>query len=134
MKPSGAHTHPHSSNALPVALVVIGAAAVAAPLVHAAAALLRAVITAGAVCLAVAIIALAAFLAYRLSRARHYPSRHPSWLPARAARLQVLAQPRSPALERAIPTIHLHLYGVSADDLAEALTRPPVTSHRQNGG
>jgi len=139
MKPSGAHTHPHSGSGLPAALAVTAttalAVSVAGPVLRAVAALLRAVLITGAVCAAVAIIALAALIACRLRRARDSTSGHPFGLAARATRPQASPAPPTAALRHpAAPAIHLHLYGMSAQDVAEALARQPITTDYLDGG
>jgi hypothetical protein len=139
MKPSGAHTHPHSSGSHTIAVVAVIAAAVlaataAGPVVHAVAALLRAVIITVAATIVVAAAALVAVVMYRVRHPRRGLPADPPWLAARAARPQASSAASRAALVQPAPAIHLHLYGMSAQDVAEVLARQPITIDGQDRG
>jgi hypothetical protein len=137
MKPSGAHTHAHSGGSHTIAVVtVIAAAALAAtaagPVAHVVATMLRAVLITVA---ATIVMAAAALVAVAVYRARHpHPPGQPPWLAARAVRPQANPDPSRAALGQPAPAIHLHLYGMSAQDVAQVLARPPITSNGQDRG
>jgi hypothetical protein len=138
MKPSGAHTHPHSggTHTLIIAVItaVVLAATAAGPAAHAVAALLRAVILTVAAVIVAAAAALVAVAVYRVRHPRDLPA-DPPWLTARAAQPQASPAPSRAALgHAATPAIHLHLYGMSAQDVTEVLAHQPITANGQDRG
>ena len=125
MKPSGAHTHPGSGSGIGAAVAVVLAAAVVAsiagPAVAAVTALLRLVLIAAGVILGLALAAVGALVAWRLRQGRaHTGLGVPPPTPAVLRPAESLSAPQPPALERPAE-LHLHLYGVSAEEVAAIL-------------
>jgi hypothetical protein len=125
--PDGAHTHGSGGSDLGAALLVILGAALfvnAAPVVLGAAAeLLHVFLIVAGVVVGTGAAGVVGLLTWRWRRKRLTAARaghalqgavHP--LPAVARAAQPLPEPR-PAIERA-PEVHLHLHGVSAEDVA----------------
>jgi len=134
MKPSGAHTHPDTNSGIAIAAVIaaVFAASVAVPVIHALTGLLETVLITALVCLALAITALSAFLVIYLRRNRLRPPGQPFAVRAHTTRSPLTAAANHrPALGQAAPAVHLHLHGVTADDIAHALANHPIT---RNGG
>jgi hypothetical protein len=122
--PDGAHTHGSGGgfgDILAVAGVILLLAAVAGPVTAAVGALVHVLLIAAAVLLGLAGVALVGFIAWRLYRWRHPGAGRATALPPGVARA---AQPLPPQERRAIGPpreVHLHLHGVSAEDVAAAL-------------
>jgi hypothetical protein len=123
--PDGAHTHGSGGSGLGTALLVLVGAALAVKLAGRAVAavgelvhvLLIVVVVIGGVGAA----GLVAFITWRWRRTRIDAARAISPLSPEVARAASLLGPR-PAIER--PTeVHLHLHGVSAEDIAAVLAR-----------
>jgi hypothetical protein len=122
--PDGAHTH-GSGGGGTVVLVILAAvlaAAIARPVIHAAIEVFQVVLIVAVVIVGVGAAGLVGLLTWRWRRwqADAARTRPPcSRKLVRAAR--PLLQPR-PAIERP-PDIHLHLHGVSAEDIAAILAQ-----------
>jgi hypothetical protein len=121
--PDGAHTHGHGNGGTGTVLLLILAAAVLGPAVTAAAlVLLHLLVIIGAVVLGVAAVGLVAAVAWRLRSTRPGP-------PQLVDKATAVPPWRSQALPTAPPAIgparevHLHLHGVTAEDLAVILQR-----------
>jgi hypothetical protein len=118
--PDGAHTHGSGGGGAGTAvLVVLAAAVVAGPVMAAAAELAHLLLIAVAVILGLGGAGVAACVAWRLHQGRANrvtAVSFPRPLPPRAG--ESLPGTR-PALER--PAVHLHLHGVSAEDIAVAI-------------
>jgi hypothetical protein len=130
--PDGAHTHGSGGSGIGTAvLVVLGAALamnLAGPVAAAAGELLHIVMVAAGVILGLGVAVLAAVITWRL---RHRRPRTPQ--DALAANYRGVVPPpgagasgavtaaQRPALEQ--PVVHLHLHGVSAEDIAAILAR-----------
>jgi hypothetical protein len=117
VKPSGAHNHPEmggegSGNGWLVVLGAIAMAAIAGPVAHAIRDLIMVLGITMAVVLAAA--STAAVLTYRVRR------RDTRTLTQRGIR--ALPAPEQRALRRP-QEVHLHLYGVSAEDVAAIIAR-----------
>ena len=124
MKPSGAHTHP-GSGGLALAVAVIAVAAVAVPVIHALTNLIEvlAVVILGLGVLGVAALVCLLRLQGHQGQARTIP-------PALPPRVYGSASVQGRSEPRALPArqeLHLHLHGVSAEDVAAIIAR-------QNGG
>jgi hypothetical protein len=135
MRPSGAHTHPESGSGIAAAVAVIAAVAFASasvPLVHALADLLRAVLI--TVLAATAVLAVAATVAITICLRRHRLPQpgHPSWLITPPARPVATVPPNQRAVSA--PLVHLHLHGITVEDVAAALARLPALSDTSKGG
>jgi apolipoprotein N-acyltransferase len=109
--------------------LAIGAAvlavAVAGPVAAAVTAVAQALVITIAALAAVAVLAGAALLVYRVRQGqRSAPLRVRLVPPVTRQAAQPLPAPQQPAIERPAE-IHLHLHGVSADDIAAILRRPP---------
>jgi hypothetical protein len=120
--PDGAHTHGGGGfDPLPI-LIIIGAIAVAGPVAAAAVELLHILLIAVVVILSLGAVGLAAVIAFRVHRWRAGGTTRVS-LPAPTAvrAVQAPTQPR-PAIERP-QEVHLHLHGVSAEDIAAIIER-----------
>jgi hypothetical protein len=130
MKPSGAHTHPDGGSGIGAAVAVVLAAVVlasiAGPVVHAAVELLRVVLIAAAVILGLAALGGAGLVAWRLRRGRQnaplvvHQVPPVTWRPAESLPVPQRSVAALPAPERPAE-IHLHLHGVSAEDIAAIL-------------
>jgi hypothetical protein len=126
--PDGAHTHGSGGsglgNILALAGVILILAAVAGPVTAAVGALVHMLLIAAAVLLGLAGVALAGFIAWRVHRYRHPGAARATALPPGAARAAqpLPPQERRPAIER-LQEVHLHLHGVSAEDIAAILAR-----------
>jgi hypothetical protein len=125
--PDGAHTHGSGGSGLGTAvLVVLGAALavrLAGPAVAAVGALVHVLLIAAAVVLGVAAAGLVGFIAWRWHRYRNPDAARTTALPPRMARA---AKPIPPPQQRAIERggeLHLHLHGVTAEDVAEIMRR-----------
>jgi hypothetical protein len=132
MRPSGAHTHPESGSGLAAAVAVIAATAlVAVPASHALAGLLRAVLV--TVLAATAVLTVAATVAITICLRRHRLPQlgQPSRLITPPARPVTTAQPPQ---QVGTPAVHLHLHGITAEDIAAALACLPVLSDPPKGG
>ena len=124
--PDGAHTHGSGGSGLgELVLVILGAAlvvAVAGPVLAALAEILHVFLIAAGVIVGVGAASLVGLLAWRWRRTQADAARATPPLPTKVARAaQPLPEPR-PAIERA-PDVHLHLHGVSAEDIAALLNR-----------
>ena len=129
--PDGAHTHGSGGGLGTAVLVVVGAALavkLAGPVLAAVAELARVILIVAGVILGVGAAGLVGLLAFRMRHrlagaARVMPPNPGAVSPlhgvARAAR--PLPQPR-PAIERA-PEVHLHLHGVTPEEVAEVMRR-----------
>ena len=120
--PDGAHTHGGGGfDPMPI-LIIIGAIAVAGPVAAAAVELLHILLIAVVVILSLGAVGLAAVIAFRVHRWRAGGTTRAS-LPAPTAARAVRAPtgPR-PAIERP-QEVHLHLHGVSAEEIAAILRR-----------
>jgi hypothetical protein len=135
MRPSGAHTHPESGSGLAVAVAVIAAVAfvsASVPLAHVLAGLLRAVLV--TVIAAIAVLAVAVIVAITICLRRHHIIRpgQPSRLITSPAR--PVTATRQPQRAVGAPAVHLHLHGITAEDVAAALARLPALSDPSKGG
>jgi hypothetical protein len=115
--PDGAHTHGGGGGDLIYVLLVLGALALAGPILAAVAELVHLVLIVVAVAGGVAAVGLVAFIAFRLRHRATEPARlvyraHP----VAQRRSQALPEPR-PAIERPAE-VHLHLHGLSAAEIA----------------
>ena len=122
--PDGAHTHGSGGSGLGMAVLVLVAAALAvklaAPVAAALGELLRVVLIAASVLLSLAGTGLVALVAVRVRRKATSAAgavRPPSPRVRRPAR--ALPEPR-PAIDRP-QEVHLHLHGVTAEDIAAIL-------------
>jgi hypothetical protein len=96
---------------------------VAGPVLDAVAGLVHVVLIAAGVIVGLGTAALGGLLAYRLQRPRIDAARAMPPLPMKVARAaQPLPPPQRPAIE-APREVHLHLHGVSAEDVAAILAR-----------
>jgi hypothetical protein len=124
--PDGAHTHGSGGGGLGTAVLVIAGAALfvnAAPLALAAAAgLLHLVLVAAAVILGLAAVGLVAFGAWRWHRYRHPDAARATAFPPGSARA-AQALPRPPRAIEQPGELHLHLHGMTAEDIAAILAR-----------
>src|SRR5262245_14635496 len=133
MRPSGAHTHPETGNGLAAAVAVIAAVAfvsASVPLAHALAGLLRAVLI--TVLAATVVLAVAAIVAIIICLRRHrlpWPGQ-PSRLTTSSARPVTMIPPQQAV---GAPAVHLHLYGITAEDAAAALAHLPVAFDPSEG-
>jgi hypothetical protein len=120
--PDGAHTHGGGGfDPMPI-LIIIGAIAVAGPVAAAAVELLHILLIAVVVILSLGAVGLAAVIAYRVHRSRAGGTTRVSLPTPTAARaVQAPTGPRS-AIERP-QEVHLHLHGVSAEEIAAILRR-----------
>ena len=120
--PDGAHTHGSGGfDPMPI-LIIIGAIAVAGPVAAAAVELLHILLIAVVVILSLGAVGLAAVIAYRVHRWRAGGTTRVSLPAPTAARaVQAPTGPR-PAIERP-QEVHLHLHGVSAEEIAAILRR-----------
>jgi len=120
--PDGAHTHGGGGfDPMPI-LIIIGAIAVAGPVAAAAVELLHILLIAVVVILSLGAVGLAAVIAYRVHRWRAGGTTRVSLPAPTAARaVQAPTGPR-PAIERP-QEVHLHLHGVSAEEIAAILRR-----------
>ena len=120
--PDGAHTHGSGGfDPMPI-LIIIGAIAVAGPVAAAAVELLHILLIAVVVILSLGAVGLAAVIAYRVHRSRAGGTTRVSLPAPTAARaVQAPREPR-PAIERP-QEVHLHLHGVSAEEIAAILRR-----------
>jgi hypothetical protein len=118
----GAHTHGGGGfDPLPI-LLIIGAIAVAGPVAAAAVELLHILLIAVVVILSLAGVGLAAVIAFRVHRWRAGgPARVSLPAPTAARAVQAPTGPR-PAIERP-HEVHLHLHGVTAEEIAAILRR-----------
>jgi hypothetical protein len=126
----GAHTHGHGGGggtAVLVVLALVLAAAIARPVIHAVTELLDVLVTVVAVLAGLAAAGLVALAVVRVRRWRLESARvvH-SVTPAPLRPSLPLSEPR-PAIERP-QEFHLHLHGVSAEDIAQALAQLPHPS------
>ncbi len=130
--PDGAHTHGSGGSGLGTAVLVLVGAALAVkfagPVAASVGELVHVLLVVGAIILGVGAGGLLAFVAYRV---RHGGSRRtvrarvvPPLPPVAARPVQAHSEPR-PAIERS-HEVHLHLHGVSAEDVAAIL------AHRTN--
>jgi len=134
MRPSGAHTHPESGSGLAAAMAVIAAMAfvsASVPLAHALAGLLRAVLI--TVIAATVVLAVAATVAIAICLRRHHIIRpgQPSRLITSSARPVTTTMPPPRAV--GAPAVHLHLHGITAEDVAAALAHLPLASDLSEG-
>jgi len=120
--PDGAHTHGGGGfDPMPI-LIIIGAIAVAGPVAAAAVELLHILLIAVVVILSLGAVGLAAVIAFRVHRWRAGGTTRVSLPAPTAARaVQAPREPR-PAIERP-QEVHLHLHGVSAEEIAAILRR-----------
>jgi hypothetical protein len=120
--PDGVHTHGGGGfDPMPL-LIIIGAIAVAGPVAAAAVELLHILLIAVAVIGGLAAVGLAGVIAFRVHRWRASGTTRVSLpAPTTARAVQAPTGPR-PAIERP-QEVHLHLHGVSAEDVAEILRR-----------
>jgi hypothetical protein len=119
--PDGAHTPGSGFDPGPI-LIVIGAILIGPAVAAAVAELLHIVLIVVAVLAVVAAAGLAAFVAWRLRhRRRSAPWQVQCITPAPARPSPLRSEPR-PAIE-APRQVHLHLHGVSAEDIAAILAR-----------
>jgi hypothetical protein len=120
--PDGAHTHGHGGGSgLGTAVLVLFGAALAVkaagPVLAAVAELVHVLLIVAGVIVGVGAAGLVGLLAWRWHRTQADAARAMPPLPPRVARAaQPLPEPR-PAIERA-GDIHMHLHGVSAEDVA----------------
>jgi ABC-type uncharacterized transport system permease subunit len=124
--PDGAHTHGSGGSGLgELVLIVLGAAvvvAVAGPVLAAVAELLDLLLIVAGICLGLAAVGVVAYVAYRVRHRPAIPARAAYPLPRVVQRpVQARSEPRA-AIERP-QEVHLHLHGVSAEDIAALLSR-----------
>jgi hypothetical protein len=127
--PDGAHTHGSGSGGGTIVLVVLAtvfAAAVARPVVHAAVMVVHMVLILAVVILGLCFGGLVSLLIWRWRRPDAARVMSPHSILVRAAQL---LPPERPAIERP-PDIHLHLHGVTAEDIAAIIER----QHEQHHG
>lgn len=121
--PDGAHTHGSGFDPVPV-LIVLGAALIAGPVLAAVAELVHIFLIIAVVLLVLGAAGLVAFIAYRVRHLRRSVTAAARVIaplaprPARATR--PLPEPQREALGQP-GGLHLHLHGVSAEDVAAIL-------------
>jgi hypothetical protein len=120
--PDGAHTHGGGGfDPMPI-LIIIGAIAVAGPVAAAVVELLHILLIAVVVILSLGAVGLAAVIAFRVHRWRAgAPARVSLPAPTVVRAVQAPREPQ-PTIERA-HEVHLHLHGVTAEDVAAIIAR-----------
>jgi len=132
MRPSGEHTHPAPGSGLAAVLAAIaGAALVAAPASYVLAGLLHAVVVTVIAATAVVAVALAVAITICLRRHRLPQPGQPSQLITPPARPVTTALPHQRAV--CAPAVHLHLHGITAENVAAALAYLPVLADPPEG-
>jgi hypothetical protein len=129
----GAHTHGHGSGggggtAVLVVLAAVLAAAVARPVIHAAIEVVQVVLIAAVVIVGVDAAGLVGLLTWRWRRSQADAARNrPPLAPKLVRAAQPLPEPERSAAALPPPggprEIHLHLHGVSAEDVAAIIER-----------
>jgi hypothetical protein len=119
--PDGAHTHGSGGSRLGEVLAILLAVALLGPAVAAAVAeLVQVLLIVAAVLAGVGAVGLAAFIAVRVRRGASTRTLRARVVPP--ARPAQPLPPAQPAIERP-QEIHLHLHGVSAEDIVAILSR-----------
>jgi hypothetical protein len=127
--PDGAHTHGGGGfDPMPI-LIVLGAAAIAGPVLAAVGELVHILLIVAAVLAGVAAVGLVAFIAYRVRHRRSLPvAARVLPPPVRARAAQPLPEPRSALGQAPQVHVHHHWHGVDAEDVAAIIER-----RRQDG-
>jgi hypothetical protein len=128
--PDGAHTHGGGGFGPMPILAVLGAALVAGPVLAAVGELVHILLIAVAIIGSLGAVGLVALIAFRVRHPRRSVegAARAMLAPQRARAAQPLPAPR-PAIERP-QEVHLHLHGVSAEDIAAAIEQ----ARRKAGG